>query len=329
MKLQIASRPLGSPFGLGAVPVGHLRNHYTNLFQPFRQIADGGDTGGGGDEGPGYAEEEFVPDDAQPDATTGEKPKFKAVGFKSAEQYVRIPGVAKPVKLSELSAALSTRGQYEAGLKTMGTLAERLKGEKKPQQQQQVKPNAETKDVLDQMEAMDLLDGKTAAGVLRSFRDGTVTPMMQAMVKMAKQMQVLTNHMQGGQQRDVEANFDGEIDRAISSLKLPNPGGKGIEGSDIVKELTRDLVLSYDPQDLPRLKGEVLQGLVKDRITKILAFAKNYQKAELDSARERQRQMRFVRPGASGSVGGKGKPRMVSNSEAASLLFAGQEGANT
>lgn len=318
------------PFGCS---IGPYRNHYISSHRPFFVVGEEGD-GGGGDEGEGdtgYAPVELDDESVEPDATTGLRPKIKALGFKSGDQLVMLPGSKKPVKLSDLAEALSSKTKHDGGLKTMGEIATLLKkqqagggeGEKRV-----VKPaggkvdSGDVQDAITKLEGMDLLDGKSAAAVMREFRDGTVTPLLKAVVAMAKEMKDLRGHVGNSLQRDGEANFSTEINGAIESLQLPRIGGKPIEGEDILKEITRDLYLSYSEEDQPKLKGETLHKLVKERVSAILKFAKAYQKSELEAGRLRMREQRFIKPGM--GVAPNGKPRKVlSNKAAAEMLFAG------
>lgn len=320
-------------YALPSVPLGPYRNHYISSVRPLFDPDDEGG-GGGGDEGDsGYAPVELDDESAEPDATTGLRPKIKALGFKNGEQMVMLPGAKKPIALKDLADAYSARDRHTAGLKTMGEIAAALKkqqeqgggaGEKRTVKAAGTEKlsKGEIKSAIDRLEDMDLLDGKSAAAAMREFSDGTVTPLIKAVVQMAKEMKEMKGSLGGFQQRDGEANFSTEISGAIESLKLPRVGGKPIEGEDILKEITRDLFFSYAEEDQPKLKGETLQKLVKERVTAILKFAKAYQKAELESGRLRMREQRFARPGA--GVAPSGKPRKVlSNRAAAEMLFAG------
>lgn len=328
MNTAIAPRPVGSTFGgygLTSIPVGPYRNHYISAMCPFFEEPEAG----AGDEGGDYGEVEIDDESQEPDATTGARPKIKVMGFKNPEARVMLPGMTKPISLKDLQGAFGQRTQYEAGMKTLGEIATLLKkdGGKPQKQQQAVRPEGkvtqtEAKNALERLESMDLLDGKTMAAALRDIETSTLTPLVKTVVAMAKELKEMRGHVGSFRQRDSETAFGGEIRSAISALKLPRDGDKPIEGEEILSEMVRDMFLSYDEEDQPKLTGEVLSKLVKSRHDSIMKYAKAYQKAELAAAQKRAREMRFPRPG--GQVSANGKPKKVlTNRAAADLLFAG------
>lgn len=332
MRIQIRQLATSiDPFGC---PIGPYRNHYTSSHRPLFELDD--DLGGGGgDDDPAYAETEYEDESAQPDETTGQRPKLKALGFKKDDQMVMLPGMKKPISVKELGASLGLRTQHQEGLKLMGKLAEAIKngggtgGDKTKGRGEGDKAvtKSEAKDALAQLESMDLLDGKTMAGVLRNIETGTLTPLVQAVVSMAKELKAMKASVGSFHRRDTETEFDSEIKGAIGSLKLPRAGDKAIDGEDVLADIARDLFLSYDEEDQPKLRGQQFHQLVQTRVQSLRKFFRAYEKAELDAANVRARQRLFARPGAGTSANGKGK-KMLKNSEAASLLFRGGQSAD-
>ena len=315
----------------GSLPGLYARNHYMRpLFDGEDGGVDDGGAGDGGGDGLGAGDG---------GAGDGGTPQFKGHTFTDENAEVMLPGMKTAVKVKDLAQALNLRDQHGKGLETMGQIAKALKknegqqgnrGGQQRQQQQQTGDGGKTppKSVLDKLDAMDLLDGKSVATVLREYETGTVTPMMRALVAMHKEMTELKGHVTGMRGQGAEADFSSEIKSAITSLNLPRiDPNTPIEGEEILQEMVRDLYFSYDEADQPKLKGEVLQRVVKERMDAILKFAKNYQKAELATANKRMRDARFVRPGANSSGNGKGR-KMLSNGQAAAALFAGSDGAN-
>lgn len=326
MKLTSETSDAPVSFGTGYPSTGlpglYSRNHTT---RPLFDEGEGAGAGGGDGEGdgPGYSEADF---DTDEDAADGSgKVKAKGLNFKNENALVQLPGMKKPITVKELNAALASKGQYEGGLKTMGQIAEALKQQKgggKPTGEVKPKVEGEVRDIIQELEAKDLLDGKTAAAVLREMRDGTIQPILRAVIQMAKDMKELKGHVGGFRQAGAEADFSGEINGALSALKLPRDGDKAIEGEEILKELARDLYFSFDEQDQPKLRGDVFAKEVKGRFDAYRKFFRNYEKAELGAAQRRAKGAMFQRPGAGSS--GNGKPvRRLSNKQVGDILFSG------
>lgn len=320
--------------GFAAVLVGASlpglwgRNHYMRPHFDEGEGGDGmgGDGGDGGDGGGGDG---------------GDGGEIQAHEFKDLKGYVKLPGYDKPLKLSDLDAALKGRTQYEGGLKVMGQLAAALRQEKEAAgkggqqnrggqggqgggQRSTPAQRQEAKDILAELEGQEILDGKSIAGVLRHIESNTITPLVQAVLAIGKQMNEMKGHVGRSVQREAEGDLGNDISRVVQALKLPTVGGMGVEGADIVNEMIRDFFFSYDDADQPKLRqGDTLQKLFSERFTKMRTFFRSLEKQELEAARERQRQQRFVRPGAGSSANGKPR-RMLRNDEVAAALFQGQ-----
>jgi len=305
-----------------------------------------GDGGGGvGGEGEGEGEGEGAgagEGEGEGEGTGGEgqgdnSPKArmaKALALKSDDDYVRVPGIKDPVRVGDLKQAYGLRTQNEQNIKVMGAVAQILrerqgqapqKSRQQQQQRQQQEPRRrasdQDQDPLAQIERMDVIDGKTVAAMFRGLQAqlGKVLPTMGEGIK-----DVRTRLSHHDSARDEQA-FMGEVSKAIDALKLPVLDGKRVEGSEILNDLARDLYLSYADEDQPRLLGEPLQKLVKARFDGLRKMFKALDKAELESAKLRQKQRLFSRKGQ--STGANGKGRLLTNRELADAAFAGE--ANT
>lgn len=308
-----------SAFTGPGLPGLYSQNH---TLRPFYDEGDGGGDGeGGGAEGDGGAE----------GGGDGGQQQMQAHEFKDLNGHVRLPGMKDPIAVKELAAALQSRSSYDAGLKTMGQIAELLNKQRqaapaaKPGAGQQ--PTGQQKDALAALEQMEVLGGKDVATILRQIGDGTLTPMAKALIAMGERLKAVEGHVGGFRQADAEVGFNGEVGNAITALKLPQIDGKPIEGQDVLKDLVRDLFFSYDEDSQKQLRGDTLNKVVQERFNGYRTFFRNLEKATLEAARTRQRQRVFAKPGAGSSANGKPR-KMMTNSDVAAALFGGQAGAD-
>lgn len=307
------------------------RNHYIGTCFHHPDDGGGNDAAGGGDEGIG-GDGNDVGDDTGAGGGGG---GIQAHEFKDLTGHVRLPGFKDPVALKDVASALGSRTQYEGTIKVVGQLAKALQqqqqgqgqGGRQPQGQGGRQPQRQTAgqkeqvDALAQLESMELLDGKTVAGLLREIQTNTLNPMAQAILALGQQLKETRGHVSGFRQRDTESEISGEFKNVISSLKLPTVGGKGVEGADVINEMIRDFFFSFADEDHPHLKGEKLATLFGERFKAVRTMFRNLEKHELAAAQERQRNMRFPRQGA---VSGNGKrKKMMTNQELANAMFAG------
>jgi hypothetical protein len=118
-----------------------------------------------------------------------------------------------------------------------------------------------------------------------------------------------------------ERALSGDVNGAISFLKLPQMGGKAIPGQEILSEVMKDIYLSYDDEHQPHLKGETFHKIGKERFDKLASFFRNYEKATLEAARLRAKSRMFPRGPSSSS---NGQPRRVPTvRQVADMLFDG------
>lgn len=285
------------------------RNHY------MRPLFDEGEGAGEGGEGDGDGDGEGGGGEAQ-----------AAWEAKDENALIRIPGIDKPVKIADLKAAHSLRSQHEGSLKIMGEIAKALRaqhaGQPKPKAQPQPRREENT-DPFSELETMDILDGKGLAAVLRKLNETGIAPVHKLLPALAKEIKELKQHVTGFRQDKAEQGFGGTISQVVGSLKLPKVGGKDIEGADVLNELARDFFFSYEDEDQAKLTPETFSKMFGDRFKSMRTFFRNYEKAELEAAKERGRRRIFARPGASASANGKPVKRL-SNRDVASILFEGE-----
>lgn len=270
----------------------------------------GGETGGldgtgGGDGGEGDGGGEFYE-------------------FKDENQRFKFPGMAKPMTVKEYNAAVLPRAQYEGTIKAVGELAKAInEGRRKPAQQpsqQQQRPQQQQQtqrpDVLAALEANELPTGKDLVAALRNIDETRMTPLTKLVVAMAERLKMLEGHTGSVVQERDERDFGGELDRTITSLKLPKAAG-----AEVLSEMARDLFLSFDDADRPRLRGETFQKLFAARFEQTRKFFRELEKATATAKQQELRKKVFTRPGGNASANGKRQP-VVSNRQRAAALFS-------
>lgn len=297
-------------FGL---PGLHGRNHYAN--RTYDELDGGSDGEGGGAEG----------------GDGGGEPQ--AHEFKDENAFVRIPGMDKPIKVSDLKAAYSLQGQHQTALGVMGQIAAALKANagNKPGQQagkqgqqpgQGGQPSKSSQQsAIEALESADIIDGKTAAQLMRNLETGTLAPMAKALISLSKQVEQLQGHVGRHVGSEVEGQFGNEIGSVVKALKLPDVPN-GIPGSDVVNEMIRDFYHSFDENSQKQLRGDTFAKEFKPRFDAARKFFRELEKAELTAAQTRAKQRIFAKPGAGSSTNGKAQKRL-SNHDIAGVLFAG------
>lgn len=323
---------------------GIYRNHYTSPF--FETDGDGDEGGGDGDgDGDGGAASAAGGGNGDGDEDGDDGPAYV---FKSEKQKFQFPGMPKPMTVAEYRKTVLDRSQYEGSVKAMSQLAKAIAGRAKggqphgqqqpnqqgrqqPIQGQPRQPQGGIDSVLEALENdSNLLTGKQAAGIIRQYQEATVAPLTRAVLKMHEDLKGMRGHVTAHSSRQAEADFAGHVDRVIGGLGLPKlDGGKSIEGSDVLKDLIQDVFYAHNDQDhAALLQGDTLVKLAKARHDALRTYFRNFEKAQLDAARVRQRNKIFAKPGRGASPTGKGGiKRLPTASEMADHLFAGSPNA--
>lgn len=268
----------------------------------------GGEGGAGGDGGTGGA---------------GGDGGGEVYEFKDENQRFKFPGMATPMTVKEYNASVLPKAQYEGTISAVSALAKAInEGRRRPQARAEggtgtAGATRETKpDPFAALEANELPTGKDLVAALRTIDTDRMTPLTKLVVAMAEKMKVLEGQSGSMVQEREERDFSGELNRSIESLKLPQAAG-----AHVLSEMARDLYLSFDDADRPKLKGETFQKIFAGRFEQTRKFFRELEKATAVQKQKELRGRAFARPGASTSTNGKPQPRM-SNAQRAAALFA-------
>lgn len=242
--------------------------------------------------------------------------------FSDENQRFQFPGMAKPMTVKEYQASVLPKSQYEGTMKAVGDLAKAI-NEGRRKQPQRTAPvvgagggGAAKPDVMAALEANELPTGKDLVAALRNIDETRMTPLTKLVVAMAEKLSKLEGSAGSVIQERDERDFSSELGRSITSLKIPTA-----PGSEVLSEMARDLYLSFDDADRPKLKGETFQKLFAGRFEQTRKYFRELEKA---TAVQKQKELRgrvFARPGASTSTNGKPVARL-SNRQRADALFA-------
>lgn len=314
-------RPFGPSFG-------------HTLMQPLRFPDEGGEGGEGGDGGEGGGGE---------GGDGGEGEGVQAIDLKD-DATVKIGG--KTYKVADLSAAVSSKAAYDGTVRTVGELLKRSQGQGGGQgqgrggQQQQRQggqgqgggrgdggqgggrlTKQDAKDAISSLESMEILSGKDVASALREIETGVLSPVLKAMIGLGQKVQRLEQGMGRLDTERGSVEFDGDVEKAIKTLGLPQ-FKSAVAGSEVLNDLARNLFLSYDDADQPRLRGEQFNKEFKAHFDGLRKYFRALETADVAHKREENKRRIFARPGQSSGTNGK-KRQVLTNDQVADALFAG------
>ena len=273
------------------------------LLHPFMETpgdgGGGGSAGGGGDLGSGGL-----------GGDGGGAPTPQHIEI-SADSYIKAPGSDKPVKYSDyingfVPKADFTRAQQKAAAEiqqreralqdqearfrsSASQIWQKLQGG----QPGQGAPANSFDSALAQLETSPYVDGKTAAGLMRTMLDQNVKPLQDALAQRDnllglafKKLQALDGTVGTLRNRTSAGDFNAKMATVRSSLGLPD--------DPIVSELLQDVYLSHEGNDLDR----EFPNMVKTRMDGLRQIFRAMDKKDADDAKTR----RMGLPGRGGAA---------------------------
>lgn len=296
-------------------------NRWLSGLQPCYDDAEGGGDGGvgDGDAGAGGGEGGAGGDGGVAAAAA----KFISV---KGDQLVQFEGMDKPMKLADWQKQYAATHRGEGTTSAVAAITKLIKeagggvrqptkpGQKPAAQQQQ----QQEEDLLAAFQGDGFVENKALADVLKRIDTQRLTPMTKVVIKLAETVKNLQGQLMGIHTNNAESGFNVDLDKVVGSLKLPAMEGENPHGP--VQEMARDFFFSFDDADHAKLQAGEFGKLFNERFKQLRTYFKALDKAELKAAQDRQRQMRFVKPGANGS--GNGKPKPLTNEQIGDALFA-------
>ena len=249
-------------------------------------------------------------------------------------------GDGKPIKWSEgRNAKYVDRERWDAGVRYLEGEAAKLEQAWKdyragtgPKPQAQPQAQAARPDILEGLEDLAVIDGKTATRLIKALRDEGLGPLANLVGQMALRQQKLEQQVAGygtatGQLAETHqtAQFEQQITHALSHLGAVKglPDGVTVDAQDPgLRELAKDVFLSHEQTSWR--KGE-FEKMLGQRLEGLIALVRSLDKKAVDSAHEKRRS--FFNP-ARGSArpSGQAKYEHLNGSQLADRLFAQLDG---
>lgn len=218
----------------------------------------------------------------------------------SEDSMVRLPGAKDPVRYgdhnrgfqSEFTKKAQAAAQAQRQIQQLkAKLTEHERRQRQGQQAQRPDPKAQTRELAESIKSLSYLSGQDAAKVVEHLTErfnSQETALQQrdiALGLMYKQLKQVSQLVSGLQGRHSATEFEGKIDRFVTSGGLPK------EATEFAKEL----YLAYEGDDL----DQEFPAILKRRWEQLSGIYKASEKARVDQARRQP----FV-PGK----GGNGTP---------------------
>lgn len=176
-------------------------------------------------------------------------------------------------------------------------------------------PRQPQTDIADELAAMPILDGQTAAKVVRALREQGLGPIaqivgqMQATIKAQQDdLKAIRTGMTSLTEREQTQQFDSKLSGLLKGVKEVKGLARLPIDNPIVKEIAADLYLSYDPKswndgDFHKMLTERLEGLVQ--------LVLEDQKYAVEQAKQKRRTFFDVNRGAARPGSGASAPRFM------------------
>ena len=293
------------------------------FFSPPDGAGSGGDPGAGTGGGAG-AGQVVAPQGGQVQGGQA-TPSHLTITDDSMVQY---PGMDKPVKYSDHAKGFLPRDQVGSLVREIISAAGQRpqQQQQRPQQQQQ-----QQRDPFADIEAMPLVDGKTAANLARQILTQGFGPRDKVIKMLQEKIQGIEGHVGASRTGSLQNDYAVSRDQVIAGLPLPKLD-RPIDGAQsALTEFVDGVFWKYDfekrfqdPQSRQYVVKEFGETVKKEFETQ-RAFFRNLEKADLEAAETKSRKARFLRP--TGSTGPNGRPVPVfeSNRQKASRFFGGSE----
>jgi len=241
---------------------------------------------------------------------------------------VQYPGMDKPVRYGDHAKGFVPRDQVGTLIREIIAAAASGRGQQQPQRTQQQQPQV---DPFAEIEAMPIVDGKTAAALARQIIQNGFGPRDKIIKALQQQIQELTGHVTTSRTGGLQNDYAVSRDQVIASLPLPKLD-RPIDGAqEALTEFVDGVFWKYDFEKRfadPTHRAHVVKEfgeMVKKEFEMQRKFFRALEKADLEAAEQKARQARFVRPTA--QTGPNGRPRFTreTNAQKAKRFFGGSE----
>lgn len=221
---------------------------------------------------------------------------------------VILPGQTEAVRWGDHSGTVVPRSQLEGTQRILQGVAEAIRQQRELQSRQnqqrgqggqgQGQGQRQQQDPFADLEAIDVPTGGHVAQALRQLNETQFSPLKTLITNMARKIQAMEGHVGRHSLQEAEGMLDSDIDTSVRGLKLPTlENGAPVEGSDVLREMARDLFFSYRDEDRDRLRGAEFNKQLKARFDSTRKFFRALEKAELAAAQRQTRQNIFPGPG--------------------------------